>query len=100
MLPGKKPLTNAVVFEFPDDARITSVKIGPNVELKLYDGDLLLNPESAWNTSSRERTKGGKFLFRASVDPLKLNLNEAGALMQFDRVFCIDTNTKQIGERK
>lgn len=97
---GRKPTEQAVVFRFNKDTHIAGVSIGPNGAIKLngIDGELI--PEVAWTTSSRQRAKSPKALLKSPISPHALNLSEAGALMQYDRVFCIDTNTKTIAGRK
>lgn len=93
---GRKPSSFGVMIEFAKPAAITRLRIGPEGQLEFCEDGVPKIPNKSWAIGSRPRTKGEKTLLRIPSQPSSLRLGDVSALLEYDRLFAIDTNTKII----
>ena len=103
----KKPRDNSVTYHFAQPPQFIDVLYEPQSgEMKLL-ADGVHSAVSVTHVGSYERTKKKKIIQKAPVpidqvrlDPVTLQVHPNQLLLQYDRIFAIDTNTQTInGER-
>lgn len=98
---AKKPRGTALTLDLGEPRPVDRYEISPTsgeVRLSYQGGEVL--PVSAWLERSYERAKGPKLLNYAQIDCEALTVSEPHLLQSYDRVYAIDTNTRQIGSTR
>jgi len=95
---GKKPVSHVVGVQAETPQTLESVQIGPDGKVKFNYADKDAKPIRAWVGTHRKREKGEKTLARVDTNPDQLEIGEIAALRNFDFVFAIDTNNRQVGD--
>ncbi len=70
------------------------IKITPNGEIEFFRNNISALPESATIEAGYDRKKGQKVLNKAPLVNEKLVADLNRALLKYDRIYAIDTNTK------
>lgn len=97
---GRKQVTHSVTVDFGEKTKLDAVRIGPGGQIQMMSNNKIVTPQRAWTGSHRERQKGEKSLLRVPISPEELTFGEVQALKKYNRVFCVDTNTKTINNTK
>jgi hypothetical protein len=79
---------------------VKSVTISPTGEIAFSFVDPTAKIVSGWVSTHRVRAKGDKTLTKIPISAAALQIGDAAALLQYDHIFGIDTNTISIGDRR
>lgn len=95
---GKKPLSYVAGVELEKPQILKNVQIEPDGRITFNYADKDAKQKRAWVSTHRERKKGENTLVKVDTNPDELRIGEIAALRQYDFVFAVDTNNRQIGD--
>lgn len=94
---GRKPVFETVTVEFSVPTRITGYQVGADGSIAFVCDGTPVSPMRAWVGLHREREKKGeKHLVQVPIESENLRIGELPALKLYNRIFAIDTSTKEI----
>lgn len=97
---GRKPVSQSLTFQFNEAKTLTSLSLSAEGAVGLFGAEGELRPQRGDAITMRARSnKPPKILTKLPLGAT-LTLNEWASLSSYDAVFCIDTNTRTIGDRK
>lgn len=88
-----KPRTISVTLDMGEPVAADGVSIDKNGEVALLKGGQVLVPKAANIQTGYKRKKGLKVLNQANLQVGKLIINPNEALLKYELVFAVDTNT-------
>jgi len=94
-----KPRSVSLMVAFDRPVSTSGIGIMPDGAVRLF-GDDPGRVESAFIETTYERAKGKKVVHRLPVDPSSISIDRTAALLRFDRIFALDTNTRLIGSSR
>ncbi len=97
---AKKPRNIALTLDLGEPRPVDLVTYSPAGELKLFYQGQEVRPVSARLERSYERPKGPKLLNYAQVACDALTVSESDLFQRYDRIYAMDTNTRQIGSAR
>ncbi len=99
--PPTKPRATALTMNMDKPVAVTRIDLNTNGTFQLYDANgNLINPASAFVERSYDRPKGPKVLSQVPVDPsLPMTADPLQALLAYDVIYVIDSNTRVIREQ-
>lgn len=98
---GRKPSYQSVIVDLGEQTRVTGVAVRPDGRIEILQDGKLLQPYRVWSSSYRERGVGREKQLTAvpALDRVP-RIGEGHALLTYDRIFAIDTNTVYLQERR
>lgn len=93
---GRKPVSTTLTIDCGVPTVVTGVRFGNGGRVEFLQGDRPILPQRAWVGTHRERAKGEKALLKLPVQPNEMRFGELNGLLQYDTLFGIDTNTRNI----
>lgn len=89
----KKPRYQAITMDMGEKVAVNGYRMGPNGQVELLVDGKPITPISAHCSTFFKREKKEKVLSRVPVNPTEMIINPIPALMDFDLITAIDTNS-------
>lgn len=96
---SSKPRSLSLLVSFDRPVKMHGFGIMPDGAVRVLTDDAS-RVESAYIETTYERPKGKKVVHRLPVDPLSVSVDPTAALLKFDTIFALDTNTRLIGSSR
>jgi hypothetical protein len=97
---NKKPRTTAITMDMGKPVAVNGVRVSPDGSVELLRDGVPLIPEKAYHDVSYSRGKGPKILNRMPIDPARLVVNQYRHFKDFNLLYAIDTNTRNVNSEK
>ncbi|NOR70228.1 MAG: hypothetical protein GQ532_11160 [Methylomarinum sp.] len=93
-----KPRIKSITLEMDGPTTINGVGIDKNGKVIALNGNKVIEPKVAHLQTGYERKKGAKVLNRTNLQKEQLISNANEALLKYDAIYAIDTNTVIISD--
>ncbi|HRQ78375.1 MAG TPA: hypothetical protein PLY94_07220 [Gemmatimonadaceae bacterium] len=93
-----KPRLRTVTFDLGVDQRLTAIRVDTSGRLTLMSEDGPIEPVASTTELSYDRAKGPKIVARTESGPGTPPLHPDNAIETADRVFVIDTSSRDVGD--
>lgn len=98
---GVKPRSKSILLDMGRPVLPHCLQLTPEGQFSFFTrGDGLILPARAFVETIYTRTKGAKVLNRVELDPNALIVHPDAALLKYDHLFAVDTNTRTIRDHR